>query len=141
MFNSLWKERYFHAGPILEFKGSVRHVEKGHSTSVIQVDLIPKLMRILSIIDNRSKTGYAVAETFYCILLFYSVLQFLISSHRFLRISGNGRRKNLDNFYFFFLFLKKIRVMPLLKCKMYWKNKKNHMKGCLPWLGSRNLGS
>ena len=28
------------AGPILEFKGSVQHVQKGHPTLVTQVDLI-----------------------------------------------------------------------------------------------------
>ena len=28
-------------GPILEFKGSIRHVQKGHTALITQVDLIP----------------------------------------------------------------------------------------------------
>lgn len=30
-------------GPILEFKGSVQHVQKGHPTLVTQFDLISKI--------------------------------------------------------------------------------------------------
>ena len=33
-------------GPILNFQGSVRHVQKGHPTFVTQVADSPKLMRI-----------------------------------------------------------------------------------------------
>ena len=34
------------SGPLLNFKGSVRHVQKGHPTLVTQVADSPKLMRI-----------------------------------------------------------------------------------------------
>lgn len=66
----------YQSRPILEFKGSTRHEQKGHPTLVTPVQMI---------LRNLNRT-----------------LQFLTSCWRFFRISDNGIGSDLDNFYFFY---------------------------------------
>ena len=57
-------------GPILEFKGSVRHAQKGHHSLVAQVDLILDE----SISDNWMKEVIQFPHTF---MAYYSFYRFL----------------------------------------------------------------
>ena len=98
-----------------------RHVQKGHPSLVTQVDLILQDWGEFKVFETLW-TGYPVAQTFYGKL---HSLQFLISSWRFLRISGNGRRRNFDNFPFF-TYVKSYSEPPA-KCKIYRKNLKKNL--------------
>ena len=98
-----------------------------------------KLMRLLSIHDNWSKQVMQRHRPFMVYCFFMVCYNFLFHLIDFENV-GNGRRRNLDNFYFFFLSLKKVTVTPS-KCKIYRKNKKtSHLKGCPLWLGTKIFG-
>ena len=61
-------------------------------------------------------------------LLWYNALfKIPISSWKFQRISGNGRRRNADNFQFFF-FSREVTVIPSLKSRFHRKNLKKFLK-------------
>ena len=84
-----------------------------------------KLMRLLSIHDNWSKQVMQWHRPFMVYCFFMVCYNFLFHLIDFENV-GNGRRRNLDNFYFFFLFPKKVTVTPS-KCKIYRKNKKKQI--------------
>ena len=79
----------------------------------------PNLANIHSISENRSK----LVSQFHTFFVVYCNLQFLIEScsQRSLRISGNGRRTNLDNFSYY-PFLNKVTVISPWR----YKNHKRH---------------
>ena len=95
-------------------------------------------MRLLSIHDNWSKQVMQRHRPFMVYCFFMVCYNFLFHLIDFENV-GNGRRRNLDNFYFFFYFPKKVTVTPS-KCKIYRKNKKNKSFERLPTMvGHQNF--
>ena len=78
-----------------EFKGSIQHVTKGHSTLVTQVDLI-KLRKVFVKTSLNSQSTLHIPPwdiTLFTVSYFFSEI---------LRIPDNGRNRNLEVFYSFF---------------------------------------
>ena len=102
--------------PILEFKGSVHHFEKGHPTLVTQVDLILWdwwEFKVLMTVTLNSLSGCLHLLWLYCSFnSLFPIWDF--------EPPGDGRRRNLKNFYVFFF--KKVLDMPSPKCRIYWKD-------------------
>ena len=117
-------------GPISEFKGSVRHVHKGHPTLVTQIDLILQnwweFKVLMTITVNKLSS---------CSHLLRYTAHF---KNRFFRISGNGRRRNLDNFYFF-LFSLKSYTCHNQSVKSTEKNFKTFFRNLLTMVGQQKF--
>ena len=99
---------------------------------VTQVDLILQNWREYQVLVTISLNRLSICALvlWYHILHFYGILQFLISAWRFLGFCDNGWRRNLDKFYFFFIYSDTNN-----KCKIYRKYfLRSSLKGCPPWL-------
>lgn len=92
------------SAPILEPIESVRHVQKGRRTLVIQVDLILKNSWEYYILVTIGQNGLCNCTDLFWYTAFYGMVQFLVSSRRFLRISGNGRRRKTQIIFTWFFF-------------------------------------
>ena len=114
MFSFFWPFWWRDIGPILEFKGSVRYIQKGHPTLVTQVDLILQNWWEFKVLVTVGLNRLFICTNCYGMLHF---LQFLISSRRFWKslvmVQGEIYRTKLLLFSSFF---KKFTDKPPKKC-------------------------
>ena len=107
--------------PILEFKGSVQHIQKGHPTLVTQVDLILhnrwKLRALVTIGLNSLSSLHTLLRYF----VLFKVSYFL---SEIFKIPDSGSKRNLEIFTLFIF--KKLTERPPLNCKI---NREDFFKG------------